>query len=109
MAALTAPYDTHSKDGELVAYPIAANTTIFKGALVEIVAGFAQPAADTAGAAFAGVSHETKINTAATLLTGGAGPAGAAGALKVRVHKTGSLLYSKAAAAPPTSASRHSW
>ena len=109
MAALTAPYDTHSKDGELVAYPIAANTTIFKGALVEIVAGFAQPAADTAGAAFAGVSHETKVNTAATLLTGGAGPAGAAGALKVRVHKTGSLLYSKAAAAPPTSASRHSW
>ena len=51
MAALTAAFDTHSKDGELIAYPIAANTTIFKGALVEIVSGFAQPAADTAGAA----------------------------------------------------------
>jgi hypothetical protein len=98
MAALTAPYDTHSKDGELIAYPIAANTTIFKGALVEIVGGFAQPGADTAGAAFAGVAHETKINTAATLLPNAGGPAGAAGALKVRVDKTGSLLYNKAAA-----------
>lgn len=98
MAALTAPYDAHTKDGELIAYGIAANTTIFKGGLVEIVGGFAQAASDTAGAAFAGVAHETKINTAATTLSGGAGPAGAAGALKVRVHKNGSLLYNKAGA-----------
>ena len=100
MAALTAAYDTHSKDGELVAYGMAANTTIFKGALVEIVAGFAIPAADTAGAAFAGVAHETVRNIAATILPGGAGPAGAAGALHIRVHKTGSLLYNKASAVP---------
>ncbi len=99
MAALTAPYDPHPKDGELIAYPVAANTTIFKGALVEIVNGLAQPAADTAGAAFAGVAHETKVNTAATILPGGAGAAGAAGALHIRVHKTGSLIYNKAGAA----------
>ena len=98
MTALTAAYDTHEKPGEMIAYPIAANTTIFKGALVEIVGGYAQPAADTAGALFVGVAHQTKVNTAATPLTGGAGFAGAAGALSVRVHKEGSFLYNNAAA-----------
>lgn len=99
MTALTAAYDTHEKPGALIAYPIAANTTIFKGALVEIGGGFAQPAGDTAGALFVGVAHQTKVNTAATPLTGGAGFAGAAGALAVRVHKEGSSLDNKAAVA----------
>ena len=98
MAALTAAYDTHAKDGELIAYGLAANTTIFKGALVEVVAGFVQPAGDTAGAAFVGIAHETEVNQPSTILPSGAGPARAAGVLKLRVHKVGSLLYSKAAA-----------
>ena len=100
MAALTAAYDTHAKDGELIAYGLAANTTIFKGALVEVVAGFVQPAGDTAGAAFVGIAHETEVNQPSTILPSGAGPARAAGVLKLRVHKVGSLLYSKAAAVP---------
>ena len=37
MTALAAPYDAHEKEGELVAYPIAANTTIWKGALVGLI------------------------------------------------------------------------
>jgi len=48
MAALTASYDPHPKDGELVAYPVAANTTIYKGGLVNISGGYAVPAADAA-------------------------------------------------------------
>ena len=95
MAALAAPYDAHKKDGKLVAYPMAANTTIFKGALV---AGFLVTASDTAGLVFVGVAHETKANQASTILPGGAGVAGAAGALSLRVEEEGTFSYSKAAA-----------
>ena len=98
MAALAAPYDAHKKDGKLVAYPMAANTTIFKGALVGLVAGFLVTASDTAGLIFVGVAHETKANQASTILPGGAGVAGAAGALSLRVEKEGTFSYNKAAA-----------
>ena len=98
MTALAAAYDAHKKDGELVAYPIAANTTIWKGALVGLVGGYAVPASDAASEAFAGVAHESKANQASTLLPGGAGPAGAAGALLIRVEKLGTFHYSKTAA-----------
>ena len=84
MAALSAPYDAHSKDGELIAYPVAAATTIYKGALVALTGGYAKPAADTAGVLFAGVAHETIANP------------GAAGAVSVRVEKRGSFLYNRA-------------
>ena len=96
MSALAQAYDAQKKDGELVSYPVAANTSIFKGSLVAVVAGFVVPAADAAGAAFVGVAHETKINTASTPLPGQAGQfAGAAGALSIRVEKTGSYVYAK--------------
>ena len=98
MTALAAPYDAHEKEGELAAYPIAANTTIWKGALVGLVGGFAVPASDIASEAFAGVAHESKLNQASTLLPGGGGPAGAAGALSIRVEKDGAFNYSKAGA-----------
>ena len=100
MTALSASYDAHMKDAELVAYPVAANTTVFKGGLVAVLlsSGLVQPGGDTAGTVLVGVAHETKINTSATQLAGGAGPAGAAGALKIRVEKQGSFLYNKAAA-----------
>ncbi len=99
MAALTQAYDAKRKDGEMVAYPVAANTSIFKGSLVAVVAGFVVPAADAAGAVFVGVAHETKLNVASTPLPGQPGQfAGAAGALSVRIEKTGSFVYAKAAA-----------
>lgn len=96
MTALAAAYDPHPKDGELVAYPVAANTTIYKGALVSLTGGYAKPGADTASTVFVGVAHETKVNTSATVLPGGAGVAGAAGALSIRVEKKGSYLYNRA-------------
>ena len=97
MTALTAPLDVHEKDGELVSYPLAANTTIYKGALVALTGGYAKPGADTAGVLFVGVAHETIKNQTSTPLPGGAGFAGAAGALNIRVRKVGSFLYSRAA------------
>lgn len=97
MTALTAALDVHEKDGELIAYPMAANTTIFKGALVALTAGYAKPGADTAGVLFVGVAHETKFNQTSAPLPGGAGFAGAAGALSIRVRKVGSFQYNRAA------------
>ncbi len=87
MTALAISYDAHRKDGELVAYPVAANVNVFKGGLVGLSGGFAVPAADTAGLPFVGVAHETMLNAG-----------GAAGAKLVRVEKTGSFVYPKAGA-----------
>jgi hypothetical protein len=97
MTALTAPLDVHEKDSQLIAYPMAANTTIFKGALIALTGGYAKPGADTASVIFVGVAHETKVNQATTALPGGAGFAGAAGALLIRVRKVGSFVYNRAA------------
>jgi len=99
MAALTASYDPHPKDAKVVSYPMAANTTVYKGGLVNISGGYAVPAADAANESFAGVAHETKANVASTPLPGGGGFAGAAGALSIRVHKTGAFLYNRAGSA----------
>ena len=87
MTALAISYDAHQKDGELVAYPVAANVTVFKGGLVGLAGGYAVPASDTAGMPFVGVAHETMLNTG-----------GAAGARLVRVQKTGSFVYPKVGA-----------
>lgn len=87
MTALAMSYDAHQKDGELVAYPVGAGATVFKGGLVVVSGGYAIPASDTAGVQFVGVAHETAVNTG-----------GAAGAKLVRVHKTGSFISSKAGA-----------
>jgi len=92
MAALTASYDPHPKDAKVVSYPMAANTTVYKGGLVNISGGYAVPAVDDANESFAGVAHETKANQTTTPLPGGGGFAGAAGALSIRVHKTGAFL-----------------
>ena len=89
MAALTGPYDARPKVGDLIAYPLAANTKIYKGALVALNAGYAQPAHDDPGVQFVGVAHETKDNAG-----------GAAGAVSVRVQKNGAYTYAKAGAAP---------
>lgn len=58
-----------------VAFPVAASTTIYKGALVcENTAGYAVPAADTASYRFLGIAEEKKDNAS-----------GSAGDLTVKV------------------------
>ncbi len=90
MTALSSSYDARRKDGALVLYPLGAGVHVRKGGLLAVAAatGLAQPASDSAGLVFIGVAYEEADNTA-----------GAAGALSVRVLKTGIYTYAKTAAA----------
>ncbi len=90
MTALSASYDARRKEGDLIAYPVAAGAHVFKSALVAIAAatGLIQPASDAAGLVFAGVAYEEADNTL-----------GAAGAVTVRVLKTGVFTLAKTGAA----------
>ncbi len=90
MTALSASYDSRRKDGVLLAYPVAAGTHVFKGALLAVASatGLVQPASDAAGLVFAGVAYEEADNRG-----------GAAGAKSVRVLKTGVFTQAKAGAA----------
>lgn len=45
-----------------VAYPVKGSTTIYKGTLVMLVAGYAQPAADATGGVVVGVADEKVVN-----------------------------------------------
>ncbi|MCE5199056.1 MAG: hypothetical protein ABFD54_04990 [Armatimonadota bacterium] len=82
MTATTTAREAKRKDGEIIAYPMAA-VKIPKGALVNInAAGFATNAADTAGETFAGVAYETVDNSA-----------GSAGDLSIRVESTGTFVF----------------
>lgn len=82
MAALTAAYEAKKTMGGQKAYKMAANTTIYKGALVMLnAAGFVVPGADTAACLFVGVAYETKTNGAV------------AGATSVIVEKSGEYEY----------------
>ncbi|MBC8138712.1 MAG: hypothetical protein H8F28_22760 [Fibrella sp.] len=83
MATLTANYDGERKDGDLVAYNIAAATKIYKGALVAVTdaTGYLTNASDAAGTTFAGIAFE-----------GGDNSSGAAGGLGLRVEKTGTFI-----------------
>ena len=90
MTALSNSYDARRKDGALVSYPLGAGVHVHKGGLVAVAAatGLVQPASDSAGLVFAGISYEDADNTL-----------GAAGALAVRVLKTGVFTYAKTGAA----------
>ncbi|MEN6372307.1 MAG: hypothetical protein ABFD64_09880 [Armatimonadota bacterium] len=82
MTATTTARESKRKDGELIAYKMAA-VKIPKGALVNInAAGFATNASDTAGETFAGVAYETVDNSA-----------GAAGDNVIRVETTGTFVF----------------
>jgi hypothetical protein len=82
MAALTTAYEAKRTVGQQKAYKMAANTTIYKGALVMVNAtGYAVPGADTAGGLFVGVAYETRSNGAT------------AGATVILVEKAGEYLY----------------
>lgn len=63
MAALTAERNTLSKPGELMAFPVAANVKIYKGALVVLAAGYAQPGTTATGLVAVGMAIETVDNT----------------------------------------------
>lgn len=85
MTALTSNYDAERKDGILVAYKVAADAVIFKGALVCLDAdGYLVPAADAPGLKFAGVAYEKGDNTD-----------GDAGDVTVRIWKDGSFKVAK--------------
>ena len=75
MSALTAPYDARRKEGDLVRYPVAANTECFKGGLAVLSGGDAQPGADAAGVVFVGV-FAASVNNTANAVPAGAGRAG---------------------------------
>lgn len=89
MTALTNSYDARRRDGALVRYPVGAGVHVRKGGLLAVAAatGLAQPASDSAGLVFIGIAYEEANNTG-----------GAAGALAVRVLKTGIYTYAKTSA-----------
>jgi len=82
MTATTTAREAKRKDGEIIAYPMAA-VKIPKGALVNInAAGYATNSTDAAGETFAGVAYETVDNSA-----------GNAGDLSIRVETTGTFVF----------------
>jgi hypothetical protein len=81
MTATTTARESKRKDGELIAYKMAA-VKIPKGALVNInTSGFATNATDAAGETFAGVAYETIDNSA-----------GSAGDKEIRVETMGTYV-----------------
>lgn len=85
MAAKTAAHDDQRKDGQIVAYKMAASETIYKGSTVVLQGGYAQTNDGTtntldAGDVFAGICVETKAN------------AGSAGDENVRVYTDGNVV-----------------
>ncbi|BCW95745.1 MAG: hypothetical protein WHS44_09000 [Fimbriimonadales bacterium] len=86
MPALSQPYETHEREGLIVAYPVKANAKIWKGALVCVDStGYLIPASDTANLRFVGVAFESVDNTG-----------GANGAKRCRVVKRGAFVYNRA-------------
>ena len=82
MTATTTARESKRKDGELIAYKMAA-VKIPKGALVNISAlGYATNASDTASETFAGVAYETVDNSA-----------GSAGDKLIRVETEGTFEF----------------
>lgn len=83
MSALTADKDVDRKEGGLQSFPVAASTTIYKGALVCLdTSGYLVAAADTHGYKFAGVAYEKKVESTAV-----------DGAVSCRVYTDGVFLF----------------
>jgi hypothetical protein len=87
MAPLTQDRATSYREGIEVEFPVAAATKIYAGSMVCTNAGgYAVPAADTSGFRFVGVALEQVDNSA-----------GADGAKKVRLRRTGVFDFDAAA------------
>ncbi|MCS7301510.1 MAG: DUF2190 family protein [Fimbriimonadales bacterium] len=85
MPALTQPFETHEREGLIIAYPVKTNARIWKGALVCVDStGFLVPATDASGLRFVGVAFESVDNTG-----------GANGAKRCRVVKRGTFIYNR--------------
>ncbi len=89
MAASTTSREASRKDGIVIAYPVQAGAVINKGTFVFVDStGYARPGrSGVAGDVFVGVAYEAVSNAL-----------GAAGALLIRVFKTGSFVFPKSAA-----------
>ncbi len=87
MAALTADRDAQRQEGELISYPVAGSTTIYKGSIVcDNGSGYATPGTESTNA-FLGFAFEQVANSSAT-----------AGAKSIKVWKKGSFVVNKASA-----------
>ena len=84
MTALTDDFEARRQDGEIIAFPVKASTTIYKGALVAIdtSTGYAVPASDAANRIFVGVAVEKADNSS-----------GSSGDETVRVFRTGTFQF----------------
>ena len=93
MAASTASREASRKNGDVIAYPVQAGVKINKGTFVFLDnTGYARPGrSGVAGDVFIGVAYEAADNTF-----------GAAGAISLRVDKTGSFVFPKGAATAQT-------
>lgn len=90
MAALSDNAERKRQEGIFVSYPVAASTTIYKGALVcDDGSGYLVPASDsaTSGFVFVGVAYEAANNSD-----------GDDGDLEVRVVRTGVFQVPKSSA-----------
>lgn len=81
MAALSADRNTPYKQGDLIALPMATNTTIYAGALVVLSSGYATNGSAAASLITVGMADEKKVNS------------GANGAATVRVRRNGLFKF----------------
>lgn len=64
---LSAAFDAWARDGAIIRLPVAANTRIFKGAMVQVnTSGFVLPMTAATGLKFVGIAEETVDNTGGT-------------------------------------------
>ncbi|AKB35608.1 hypothetical protein MSSAC_2780 [Methanosarcina siciliae C2J] len=63
MTAVTAGIETLSRPGEIVAYPVAASTKIYKGTMVQLSSGYATSMTKAASLVFCGVALEDVDNS----------------------------------------------
>jgi predicted RecA/RadA family phage recombinase len=82
MTALSSAKEVNRKDGLFQSYPVAATTTIYKGATVMISSGYLTNAVDGSGNLLCGVAMETVDNSS-----------GDAGDLECKVYKSGSFEF----------------
>ncbi|MHA1329611.1 MAG: capsid cement protein [Candidatus Hodarchaeales archaeon] len=84
MSALTDNYEAKRQDGQIIEFPVAGSTTIYKGAIVAVntSTGYVVPASDAANRIVVGVAVEKADNSS-----------GSNGDKTVRVYRTGVFQF----------------